>query len=244
MNHQATNNLGQPIGKALAEWLPCSTAHQTTMDGYYCSVTPLIPELHAYQLYQAFAEDLSGKNWTYMPYGPFCDELEFREWLVEACSAEDPFFYAIIDNQTAKAVGMASYLRITPSVGVIEVGHIHFSPQLQKTPLATQAMFLMMQHAFDQLGYRRYEWKCDALNQSSKSAAKRLGFSYEGTFRQATIYKGRNRDSAWFSVLDSEWPALKAAFIEWLQVKNFDAQGVQIKSLHAFLDKLAVARAL
>lgn len=130
-----------------------------------------------------------------------------------------------------KAVGLASYLRIDPAVGVIEVGHIHFSPLMQRTPMATECMYLMMRRVFDELGYRRYEWKCDNLNAPSKLAAERLGFSYDGLFKQATMYKGRNRDTAWFSILDNDWPSLKQGFESWLQVANFDAQGQQIRRL-------------
>ena len=142
-------------------------------------------------------------------------------------------FFAIIDAATDQAVGLASYLRIVPRHGVIEVGHIHFSPMLQKTPAATEAMYLMMVRAFDELGYRRYEWKCDALNEPSKRAAIRLGFTYEGTFRQATTYKKRNRDTAWFSITDKEWPKIKSGFERWLQAGNFTEKGEQIKSLEA-----------
>jgi len=131
-------------------------------------------------------------------------------------------FHAIIDNKTQSAVGVASYLRIDAPVGVIETGHIHYSPLMQQTPVATEAMYLMMRRVFDELGYRRYEWKCDSLNERSRNAALRLGFKYEGTFRQATMYKGRNRDTAWFSVIDKEWPSLKTAFEQWLEPGNFD----------------------
>jgi len=151
----------------------------------------------------------------------------------ESCVGEDPLFHAIIDVKAGKAVGVASYLRIEPSVGVIEVCHIHYSPLIQKTPAATEAMYLMMKRVFDELGYRRYEWKCDALNEGSRKAARRLGFTFEGVFRQATIYKGRNRDTAWFSVIDKEWPTLKNAFENWLKPANFDVEDRQKTSLGA-----------
>jgi RimJ/RimL family protein N-acetyltransferase len=140
----------------------------------------------------------------------------------------------VIDLKTDKAVGMSSYLRIEPGVGVIEVGHIHFSPLMQRTPIATETMYLMMCRVFDELRYRRYEWKCDALNAPSCAAAKRLGFTFEGIFRQLTMYKDRNRDTAWYSIIDSEWPALKAAFEAWLNPENFDHQERQIASLYSF----------
>lgn len=164
--------------------------------------------------------------WTYLPYGPF-ESLEiYRAWLKDTTCHDDPIFYSILDNTTTKPVGLAAYLRILPASGSIEVGHVNYSPLLQRTPAATEAMFLMMQRAF-QLGYRRYEWKCDALNAKSRAAAQRLGFSYEGIFRQATIYKGRNRDTAWFSIIDCEWPALETCFRRWLNPANFDEQGAQ-----------------
>jgi RimJ/RimL family protein N-acetyltransferase len=150
----------------------------------------------------------------------------------QVCRAKDPFFHAVVVD--GRAVGVASYLRIEPGVGVIEVGHINYSPLLQRTPAATEAMYLMMRRVFDELGYRRYEWKCDALNAPSRAAAHRLGFQFEGIFRQATLYKQRNRDSAWFSILDREWPAQKATFASWLALENFDAAGKQRRSLTNF----------
>ena len=149
--------------------------------------------------------------WTYLVYGPFARLEDYRTWAEKMAPSDDPLFHAIIDQTTGKAVGIAAYLRIEPAVGVIEVGHIALSPLVQRTPAATEAMYLMMRRVFDELGYRRYEWKCDSLNAPSRAAAERLGFRFEGIFRQATIYKGRNRDTAWYSVIDQEWPARKAA---------------------------------
>ncbi len=140
------------------------------------------------------------------------------------CRGSDPLFHAIVDTNTGKAVGVASYLRITPASGSIEVGHINYSPLLQRTPAATEAMYLMMKRAFE-LGYRRYEWKCDALNARSRAAAQRLGLSFEGVFRQAAVYKGRNRDTAWYAAIDREWPALEEAYLRWLDPTNFDERG-------------------
>jgi RimJ/RimL family protein N-acetyltransferase len=168
------------------------------------------------------------------------DTLEsYREWMDATCLGDDPLFHAIVEADTDRAVGIASYLRITPKVGVIEVGHINYAPTLQKTIAATEAMFLMMSRAFDELGYRRYEWKCDALNAKSCAAALRLGFRFEGIFRQAVVTKGRNRDSAWYSILDTEWPAIKAVFQDWLDPANFDADGRQKKSLSDLTGALA-----
>jgi RimJ/RimL family protein N-acetyltransferase len=161
----------------------------------------------------------------------FSQLSQLEDWINATCEGDDPLFYAIVDLKNGQALGVASYLRIQPNVGVIEVGHINFSPMLQQTTAATEAMYLMMKNAFD-LGYRRYEWKCDNLNLGSKAAAKRLGFSYDGLFKQATIYKNRNRDTAWFSILDSDWPSLREGYLTWLSGNNFDAGGAQKSKLH------------
>jgi RimJ/RimL family protein N-acetyltransferase len=181
---------------------------------------------HAADLHEANAHDEKGRMWTYMSYGPFADLAAYRDWMRSSCGASDPMFFAIVDVMRGAAVGLASYLRIDPTNGCIEVGHLAFSPLLQRTAAATEAMYLMMKRVFG-AGYRRYEWKCDALNAASRAAAERLGFCYEGTFRQATIVKGRNRDTAWYSMLDVEWPLIDAAFREWLAESNFDASGRQ-----------------
>jgi RimJ/RimL family protein N-acetyltransferase len=225
------NYLKQPTGSSLEQWEKCPKPNAISMIGQYCTVTKLVPSVHAESLYQVFSASEDEGDWTYMAYGPFKDLRDFTDWLYLECINEDPLFYVIIDNLNGKAVGLASYLRIEPAIGVIEVGHIHFSPILQKTPMATEAMYLMMRYAFEELGYRRYEWKCDDCNENSKRAALRLGFKSEGTFRQATIYKGRNRDTTWFSMLDSEWPQQKAALEHWLQPSNFDCNNIQHCSL-------------
>jgi RimJ/RimL family protein N-acetyltransferase len=166
--------------------------------------------LHAADLHEAFGHDEGGVGWTYLPYGPFDSVDTFRQWVVDMSRQADPLFLTILDLD-GRAVGVASYLRIDPAMGSIEVGHIHYSPLLQRTRAATEAMYLMAWRAFEELGYRRYEWKCDDLNAASRGAAMRLGFRYEGTFRQDRIYKGRNRDTAWYSITDAEWPSLRAA---------------------------------
>lgn len=227
----STNALGQPIGEPLADWQAAARPPRTAMEGRYCLLEPIDPDRHASDLFAAFATDPDGRNWTYLPYGPFDSEADLGQWIARTCLGDDPLFHAIVDRETGKAVGVASYLRIEPKIGVIETGHIHFSPLLQRRPAATEAMALMMRRVFAELGYRRYEWKCDVLNAPSRRAAERLGFRFEGIFRQATIYKGRNRDTAWYAILDREWPSLDQAFSRWLDPSNFDHAGRQKSSL-------------
>ncbi|GHF40852.1 acetyltransferase [Seohaeicola zhoushanensis] len=208
------------------------------MEGRYARLERLDPARHAQALFDAFA----GHHWLwdYMPQGPFETAQQYRDWAEAAARGADPFFYAIIDKETDSVTGAASYLRIAPEAGSIEVGNICFSPALQRTRAATEAMALMMGWAFD-AGYRRYEWKCNALNRPSRLAAQRLGFSYEGIFRQALVVKGRNRDTAWFACIDKEWPALRAAFETWLDPVNFEASGAQKQSLSNLTAPVLVA---
>jgi RimJ/RimL family protein N-acetyltransferase len=179
--------------------------------------------------------------WTYLGVGSFDSFETYRAYVEKVSQTADPQFYAIVDAASTRAVGVGAYLRIDPGNGSIEVGHLAFSPLLQKTPAATEAMYLMMRQAFE-LGYRRYEWKCNALNAPSRRAAQRLGFSNEGVFRQATVDKGRNRDTAWYAMIDSEWPALEAAFRKWLDPANFDEQGRQRVSLSDLTAPILVAQ--
>jgi RimJ/RimL family protein N-acetyltransferase len=220
----------QPLGEIVADWREPPFPAREVMHGRFCRLEPLDVSKHAEQLFAANALDSHGANWTYLPYGPFESFADYRAWLDQQSRSSDPLFFAIVDSASGEAIGVASYLRITPDCGSIEVGHLNFSPRLQRTPAATEAMFLMMRHAFE-LGYRRYEWKCDSLNEPSRKAALRLGLSFEGIFRQATVRKGRNRDTAWYAAIDKEWPALRAAFEQWLSPSNFDAQGKQRVSL-------------
>ena len=221
------NDLGQPIGPALPDWKPVPRPPRTAMDGRRCRVEPIDPARHGDDLFAAFAADRDGGTFTYLGAGPFADRAAFDAWMAKTCLGDDPLFHAIVDQASGRALGVASYMRIDPAVGVIEVGHINFSLAMQRSALATEAMYLMMRRVFEELGYRRYEWKCDSLNAPSRRAAERLGFTYEGLFRQATVYRGRSRDTAWFSMLDREWPSLRSAYEVWLAETNFDAAGHQ-----------------
>lgn len=223
------NQFGQPIGPPVPNWKPPPLPSREATLGRFCRLEPLEPTKHAEELFAAFARG-DGRSWSYLAIGPFPEFEPFRDWLTSIYQGNDPRFYAIIELATGKASGLCSYLRIAPASGSIEVGHIHFSDNLRKKPAATEAMYLMMQWAFE-AGYRRYEWKCDSLNAGSRRAAERLGLTYEGVFRQATVYKGRSRDTAWYAAIDSEWPRLKAAFLLWLSPENFNASGEQLVRL-------------
>jgi RimJ/RimL family protein N-acetyltransferase len=203
------------------------------LEGRFCRLEPLDAGRHAAELHEANSLDREQRMWTYLFSGPYASFDEYRAWLELRQASEDPLYFAIVDRATGLATGLASYLRIDPANGSIEVGHLQFSPRLQRTAAATEAMYLMMKQAFD-LGYRRYEWKCDALNAASRRAALRLGFTFEGVFRQAVVYKGRNRDTAWYSIIDSEWRAVDAAYRAWLDPANFDADGRQRSALADF----------
>ena len=233
MEHEL-NLLNQPVGLIVQNWKSPPHPGRETMNGRFCRLEPLDPMRHAKALHAANALDVGGKNWTYLPYGPFETLNDYRTWIEQYCCGSDPLFYAIVDLTTGEATGVASYLRISPGSASIEVGHINYSPLLQRTPAATEAMYLMMARAFD-IGYRRYEWKCNALNTPSRTAAQRLGLSFEGVFRQATVVKGRNRDTAWYAAIDLEWPVIKEAFLQWLSPSNFDELGKQRSQLSALM---------
>jgi RimJ/RimL family protein N-acetyltransferase len=225
-------------------WCPPPRPPREPLAGRLCRLEPLEPARHAADLFRAYALDPDARHWTYLPYGPFADEAALRGWMEAACRGDDPLFFAVVDGTSGRAVGVASWLRIDPPNGSIEVGHLRFSSLLQRRPAATEAMYLMMGRAFA-LGYRRYEWKCDALNAPSRAAALRLGFAFEGVFRQATVMKGRNRDTAWFAVTDRDWPALDGAFRRWLEPANFDAEGrqrVRLSAMTAALRRAAPGR--
>lgn len=234
MKTYETNSLGQPVGEAVPGWSARPRPPRDPMTGRTCRVEPLDPERHAGDLFDAFTQDRDGHGWTYLPYGPFEEEAAFRAWIDGSCLGDDPLFHAVVDAASGRALGLASYLRINPDHGSIEVGHIHYAPALQHSVAATEAMYLMMRRAFDELGYRRYEWKCNAANADSRRAAERLGFTFEGVHRQALVVKGRNRDTAWYSILDGEWPAIRVAMEAWLSPENFDGDGRQRERLSAF----------
>lgn len=226
-----TNEYGQPVGETLSGWERRDRPGLTALSGPRTRLEPLRLAIHGDALYEHLGAPEADASWTYLSSGPFESHEAFLEDLHRAIDSEDRETLAILDANTGAALGMAAYMRIDQDAGSVEVGHIHYGPQLKRSPLATEAMYLMMAHVFDDLGYRRYEWKCNALNEPSRRAALRLGFHYEGTFRQALVSKGRNRDTAWFSIIDSEWPDCKRALERWLDPGNFDADGKQRQRL-------------
>jgi len=224
------NEFDQPVGREIHNWETRQYPAKMDIQGKYCVLSPIDIKKHAKPLFQVL-HDNPGDSWTYLPYGPFESIIHFKSWLKSTISEHDTVLYAILDVKTKSPIGICSYLRINPEHGVIEVGHLHYSQSLKRTPAATEAMYLMMCHAFDDMGYRRYEWKCNSCNAPSRRAAERLGFTFEGIFRQHYVLKNRNRDTAWFSILDSEWPAVKEKFIKWLSPSNFDHNGCQLSKL-------------
>ena len=207
------------------------------IEGRLVDLKPLNSNKYAKELFLSNSLDEKGINWAYLPYGPFESQVNYTKWIKSFEEGDDPVFFAIISKKLKKAIGIASFLRINPTKGLIEVGHINYSPLLQKTTEATEAMFLMMKWVFDN-GYRRYEWKCNALNLKSRRAAQRLGFSYEGVFRQMTISKGRNRDTAWFAIIDKEWVGIEKCFDQFLSESNFDNNGKSKVSLTSLTESL------
>jgi len=230
---QRFNEFGQPIGFDLPGWKPPPFPPHVALQGRHCRVEPLSAARHARDIYEAQREDTSGARWTYLFQGPFDNYAEYETWAQGAEASRDPQFYAIVDTASGRAVGSCAYMRIEPKHGVIEIGNIYFSPKLGRTRAATEAMYLLMANAFA-LGYRRYEWKCDSCNLPSRAAATRFGFTYEGIFRQAIVNKGRNRDTAWYAIIDRDWNAgLGDAYLRWLDGANFDAAGAQKQKLSA-----------
>ena len=226
-----TTVYGQPVGAPVPDWSERPRASRVPMTGVYCRIEPVDIERHARDLFDAWAEAPDDRDWTYLFAERPVDADACRAYVARLAASEDPLHYAVVDLASGHAVGTAALMRMEPVHGVIEVGSITYSPRLQRTRAGTEAMYLLMHYVFDDLGYRRYEWKCDSLNAPSLSAAKRYGFVFEGIFRQAIVYKGRNRDTAWFSITDSEWPVIRARFEAWLRPENFDEGGAQRRSL-------------
>lgn len=232
------NTFDQPVGVPVQNWQPSVLPPATAMTGHQCRVEPIDPAKHAADLFDGNRLAPNGERFTYLGTDAFDDVENYRKWL-ETMRGPDPMLHAIIDLANGKAVGVAAFMRIDTTHGVIEVGNINYTPALSQTIAGTEAMYLMMKRAFDELGYRRYEWKCDDQNLPSRAAAARYGFVYEGTFRQHMVYKGRNRDTAWFSITDQEWPNVRAAFEAWLNPQNFNASGTQIARLQDLRHALA-----
>lgn len=222
-----------PLATAdLSHWQACPTPDQRSLHGRFIRLEALDIARHGDDLWAA----LQGPDpalWDYLPYGPFNERAAFDAWLAGNADSRDPLFYVVIELASGRALGLLSYLRITARDGCIEIGHIAFGAAMQRTPGATEAVYLLARHAFDDLGYRRLEWKCNARNARSRRAAERFGFSYEGLFRQHMVIKGENRDTAWYAMLDGEWPACREAFQRWLAADNFDAHGAQLQPLQA-----------
>jgi len=227
-----TNQYNQPIGEALPNFSVGATPHITLLEGNYCWLEPLSVAKHLDDLSDFYLEASAVMpDWTYLSIAPAKNKEELHALLTKQEASADPYFLTIVDKQTLKAVGTLALMRIDPKNRVIEVGWVNYSPALQRTRMATEVQYLLAKYVFEVLQYRRYEWKCDSLNAPSRRAAERLGFVYEGTFRQAVVYKGRSRDTAWFAMIDKEWEANKRALEQWLSPENFDSQGKQRKSL-------------
>ncbi len=227
------NPYDQPIGPAVPGWTERPSPPRRTLHGRHCRLEPVDPQRHAADLFAAYMEAPDDRDWTYLVAERPETLPVFEEYLARLATSEDPLHYTIVDTETAKPVGTAALMRIDPVHGAIEVGSIAYSPRLKRTRAGTEAMYLLMRLVFDDLGYRRYEWKCDSLNGPSRAAAQRYGFTFEGVFRRAIVYKGRSRDTAWYSIIAEEWPRVRSAFDAWLDPKNFDEQGRQKRALEA-----------
>jgi RimJ/RimL family protein N-acetyltransferase len=218
-------------GELLQDTSPAQRPQRIIHEGRYVRLEPIDPSVHVDELWEVAGDPAVDATWEYLGYGPWDSKEQYGAWLAESQASNDPLFFAIRDLKSGKAIGTGSIMRIAPEARSIEVGHIWFSPALQRTPAATEAIYLMIRHCLDDLGYRRMEWKCNALNMPSRRSARRYGFTYEGIFYQNMMVKGRNRDTAWYSILDGEWPEIRANFEAWLDPENFDEQGVQRRAL-------------
>ncbi|MHA6310077.1 GNAT family N-acetyltransferase [Pantoea sp. USHLN298] len=234
---QHTNQYGQPVGHPLPDWQPRPFPQPQVFSGEVCRLEPFSVARHGEALFEAYAAAEEGRDWTYMFVGPFDDRQAWQDHAAQLEASRDPLHFAVIDLATGLAAGSLALMRIQPEHGVIEVGHVAFSPQLKRTRMATEAHYLLMRYAFETLGYRRYEWKCDSLNAPSRRAAERLGFRHEGDFRQAIVYKGRSRDTSWLSIIDGEWPQVKKGLQRWLASDNFTAEGQQREKLETLRER-------
>lgn len=221
------NEFNQAVGYPLENWTAVKSPSKHNIQGSYCLLEVLDVAKHGTKLFDNLSLNNRGESWTYLPYGPFNHYAEFEDWIKKTTAEQDTLLYAIIDVKSQLPIGIAGYLRINPEHGVIEIGHLHFSNLLKKTPAATEAIYLLLYQAFEELKYRRCEWKCHSLNEASQKAAVRLGFQFEGIFRQHNVFKQRNRNTAWFSIIDSEWPELMEKFKLWLNSNNFGSDGQQ-----------------
>jgi RimJ/RimL family protein N-acetyltransferase len=228
--------LGAPL-----EWRSATRPERRPLEGELVVLEPLDPRAHSAALFEASSGPVAAGLWDYLSVGPFESERDFVRWAEAAAASDDPLFFAIVERESRRPSGVCSYMRTTPEHGVIEIGNIWFAPTLRRTRRATEAIFLLAHHVFDELGYRRLEWKCDSLNAPSRRAAERLGFSFEGVFKQHMVVKGRNRDTAWYALLDHDWPNARRAFELWLSALNFDADDRQLRSLRTLRDSLAGA---
>lgn len=231
MTDTRTNTFGQPIGFPVAHWTERVRPSRTPMVGRYCRLEALDSERHTADLFAAYSEAPDERDWTYLVPQKPTSLAAYREFLAAEAASEDPLRFAVVDSASGKAIGRLALMRIDTLNGVIEVGGIMYSPRLQRKAAGTEAIYLCAKRVFDELGYRRFEWKCDALNAPSRAAAVRYGFTFEGIFRQVMVYHGRNRDTAWYSMLDREWPRAQRAFERWLEPDNFDEPGRQRRSL-------------
>lgn len=218
---------GLPIGPRVTNPAPAGQPQRVVLDGRYCRLEPLTPERHLAGLYASATPPDAAARFLYLGESAPASEDEMAAWVDSAASSEDPLFFAVVDKQTGRTEGRQTLMRITPAHRCIEIGNIYWGPAIAGTRVATEAMFLFARYVFDELGYGRYEWKCNALNEPSRRAAERFGFLYEGHFRRAVIIRGRSRDTAWFSIIAEEWPRLRAAYEQWLEPGNFDANGIQ-----------------
>ncbi|WP_318367594.1 GNAT family protein [Enterobacter sp.] len=232
------NQYGQPVGDALPDWQARPKPQRIALEGQYCRIEPLQIS-HASALFTALQHYGDGRSYTYLFREPENTVAEYRAWVTSVCELADPIHFAVIDKKTNNPVGTLALMRIDAQHGVMEIGHIQFSPLMTGTPLSTEAQWLMMRYAFETLGYRRYEWKCNSLNEPSRRAALRLGFQFEGRFRQALVVKGHSRDTDWFSIIDSEWPAINTALQRWLAADNFTADGKQRRTLESWRSSTA-----